>query len=62
MTDTTLRPQGIHASPDATTASNVARGTGRFGRLTFGTGQPKTTNVLGSSNQSVDWNNQTDAK
>ncbi len=68
MTDTALQPQELRdatpssGGPTETAPSPSVQGKGRFSRLTYGTGEPKATNVLGASNASVDWNNQTDEK
>lgn len=56
MTDTTLRQLEFQASTDARTVQAPARGTGRFSRLTYGTGKSKVTNVMGASPSSMDWN------
>lgn len=63
MTNSMFRQPEIRASTDATPApTQSSQGTGRFSRFTYGTGKPKVTNVLGASNESVDWNNQTEEK
>lgn len=68
MTNITLPvPEQLDVAPSQNGVSETAsvalvQGQGRFSRLTYGTGEPKTTNVLGSSNASVDWNNQSDEK